>query len=756
MAIPPDGNQLRWLGENPSRVLSTLTPLQQRAVQQAAIAFVHNILREANVPSRMTPMPAHVAQVDNLYIAQQLVPFLLPTLNAEESPLPSSIPSPGHDEAADSSSLNPRIPSAIGPGASPVLQNEVLLLLLNTFRQLLDQPFLLWDLMQGQNGSMPHQNQTSDRKDSDLRPHGKSQATPLSPQNVSTQTAIISELSKQAERAAMRLSTQNVTPPRSISGRTSPGQSQSQSPAPAAKNSDEWVFRLLSIQAAVRNAGATAPHTYTSSAEMALVMSRLFSQFAKLQNLVQTSVIHQNIFITAKTHLHAYLEFMTQLLKNMQPDVMLPQMDKLLQRAWQEEGWLRSLLESLEAQVVTKNAKITEMAGQSKPFQINPSVALDKNGIPLQKEALGVIAKEITNALSSQQNQLLQPRSTAELLSMVQAHITKNPLLPVTILMPYPMTFKTNGTVTDVTATEKCKKEQKRGSGQKLLRLGSANSQVMCLIPAGPVIVGDSFKEGREDECPCDTEQLPAFLLAATPVTNAQFASWLNEQLEQKLIEIPRPGYIYDLEGRLLARSVESAPLSQIEMAIEEGEFYFRSQLYRENHPVVHVSYWGALAFCASNGVFLPTEAQWERAGGMLPTAYGQPIQKLRYGCRTEELNHAWANYFHPTHSKGPQENRTVPVGFFDGERAHTLAGQRIETMRAASPWGCFDMSGNVREWVSEDYDEEGLFQVTKGGSYADRPFDLRLAARMPLLAESTDSYTGFRVGLDFFRNPLC
>lgn len=174
----------------------------------------------------------------------------------------------------------------------------------------------------------------------------------------------------------------------------------------------------------------------------------------------------------------------------------------------------------------------------------------------------------------------------------------------------------------------------------------------------------------------------------------------------------------------------------------------------KEDHPVVMVSWYGAVAYAnwrsamegrvpsyvgwsgnfAGNGYRLPTEAEWERAarGGQ-----SNPYYRYPWG---DTVDGSMANY---SDSGDPYESGsypwTTPVGYYDG-------GQTPPGVDMANGYGLYDIGGNVWEWCNDRYGAylscnpspcdnprgpgNGPYRVLRGGSWGFDEGTLRCAYR--------------------------
>ncbi len=119
------------------------------------------------------------------------------------------------------------------------------------------------------------------------------------------------------------------------------------------------------------------------------------------------------------------------------------------------------------------------------------------------------------------------------------------------------------------------------------------------------------------------------------------------------------------------------------------------------NHPVTGVSWYGSWKFADYYALRLPTEEEWEKAA-RANTGWEYP-----WG---ETIDSSFANYYF---SGDPYDNGTTPVGFFDGNM-----NDGFQTSDNSSPYGVYDMAGNIVEWVDSWSINNLDRRVFRGGSW--------------------------------------
>jgi formylglycine-generating enzyme required for sulfatase activity len=233
-------------------------------------------------------------------------------------------------------------------------------------------------------------------------------------------------------------------------------------------------------------------------------------------------------------------------------------------------------------------------------------------------------------------------------------------------------------------------------------------------IPAGEFLMGSDpsiDRLARDDEQPQHPLHLPDYYIGKTPVTNVQYAAFVQMTRHKK-------------------------PNHWKKGKIPNG---------RENHPVVWISWKDAVAFCkwlsqeTGQPFRLPTEAEWEKAArGTDGRIYPWDNQWDAKRCNTSESG----------------VGQTTPVDAYPN---------------GASPYGVLDMAGNVWEWAlslwgkdlkkpdfkypydPEDGREETqasdvVLRVVRGGSFYVSQDLARCAGRGKYVSKFRDAFFGFRV----------
>ena len=257
------------------------------------------------------------------------------------------------------------------------------------------------------------------------------------------------------------------------------------------------------------------------------------------------------------------------------------------------------------------------------------------------------------------------------------------------------------------------------------------------LVPAGPFRMGDNFGDGEARERPVHTVDLDAFYIGKYEITNGDWKKFRDD-----------PGY----DNPKLWPHGWVTPKNQVPYwtdARNHGGATPNSDAY----PLLGVNWDSATAYCywlsAKTGkkYRLPTEAEWEKA------ARGTDQRRYPWG---NAIDHSYANYV-----ESSAFDTGMPPGSYDGRKLGDL-----QTHSNASPYGAFDMAGNVMEWCQDWYardyysvspgknpkgPETGAYRVVRGGSFYQEALDLRSYAR----SAAWPSFQGHRmIGFRAAREP--
>jgi formylglycine-generating enzyme required for sulfatase activity len=220
---------------------------------------------------------------------------------------------------------------------------------------------------------------------------------------------------------------------------------------------------------------------------------------------------------------------------------------------------------------------------------------------------------------------------------------------------------------------------------------------LMTFVPDGPFDMGG--RQDGPDELPIHLVKLDAFHIDRYEITNAQYR-----------------------------RCVEAGTCEPPKSCMYGEPTY--SDEARANHPVVCASWFEAKTYCQWRGARLPTEAEWEKAA--------RGTDRRIYPWGNESPGRSLLNY-------DRNVGATTPVGSYP---------------EGASPYGLYDMAGNVWEWVADWYDQDyyehsptvnptgpasGEYLVLRSGAFNDDWTHIRTTNRNRDKQTDTADSLGFR-----------
>ncbi len=310
-------------------------------------------------------------------------------------------------------------------------------------------------------------------------------------------------------------------------------------------------------------------------------------------------------------------------------------------------------------------------------------------------------------------------------------------------------------------------------AGQREVDLG--NGHRFVLVPSGPFPMGSD--EGLEGERPVHTVELDDYWIAKFPVTVGQFRAFV--EATEYVTDAERGQGSWQWTGEIPGPGERRDPW---EPRLDGGwnNIYFEQA---DNHAVGSVSWNDAQVFCAWLSdqlgllVVLPTEAQWEKA------ARGAAGLRFPWGNEAPDgrrANYADVNFIgkYGPHTRRPDAE--IDDGYVETSPVDAYGPDQ-------SPYGIYDMAGNLGEWVYDIYDrgyyarspsrnpsgperppavpDEQIDRVNRGGSWVDWAgvdtdgwvapqggHSIRAAARTGDEQNSSDDHMGFRIAIDGLR----
>lgn len=240
---------------------------------------------------------------------------------------------------------------------------------------------------------------------------------------------------------------------------------------------------------------------------------------------------------------------------------------------------------------------------------------------------------------------------------------------------------------------------------------GNVSTDGMIWIPEGAFRMGSTDPLARMDESPIHRVRVSGFWMDITEVTNAQFRAFAEATGYKTVAERPLdweqmkkqtpPGTPKPPEEELRPGSVVFNPPDHAVNLHDYSQWWMwvngaswkhpegpdSTIEGRDNHPVVHIAFEDAQAYCKRAGKRLPTEAEWEFAArggidGAVNVWGNDPIDSFHAN--------TWQGEF-PYHN-------TAEDGF---------AGTAPVKSFPSNEYGLYDMAGNVWEWCSDLYQQD-------------------------------------------------
>ncbi|KRF05993.1 hypothetical protein ASG89_19805 [Paenibacillus sp. Soil766] len=287
---------------------------------------------------------------------------------------------------------------------------------------------------------------------------------------------------------------------------------------------------------------------------------------------------------------------------------------------------------------------------------------------------------------------------------------------------------------------------------------GPTGKEGMVLIPGGKFLMGTDDREGfpADGEGPVREISVKPFYIDTCAVTNADFKQFVDATNYQTEAEAFGWSFVFHLfVSETTAAHVQNKVQQTPWWWVVEGADWLHPEgpdshvEDRWDHPVIHVSWSDAMAYCKWAGKRLPTEAEWEYAarGGLAQKRYPWGDELKPAG---KHMCNIWQGKFPDKNNQSDGYAGTAPVKAFE-----------------PNAYGLYNVAGNVWEWCSDWFSPNyhvkgkrdnpvgppaGDTRVLRGGSYlCHRSYcnRYRVAARSKNTPDSSTGNIGFRCAVD-------
>lgn len=281
--------------------------------------------------------------------------------------------------------------------------------------------------------------------------------------------------------------------------------------------------------------------------------------------------------------------------------------------------------------------------------------------------------------------------------------------------------------------------------------IGGMKMDGMVYLSGGSFLMGteDADANRNDQEGPIRSVTVAPFYIDQTSVTNQQFKEFIDATGYQT--DADKYGWsfvFFDFLSKEVEEHVSQAPVQTPWWRVVKGANWEHPEgpdssiTTRMDHPVVHISWNDAIAYCDWSGKRLLTEAEWEYAarGGLVQKKYAWGDELTPNG---KHYCNIWQGEFPVSNTEADGYKGTSPVTAFP-----------------ANGYGLYSMTGNAWEWCANDFHpiEDNRFQqinqpkAMRGGSYlchASYCNRYRVAARSCNTPDSSSGNLGFRCAID-------